>query len=340
MRRTDKLRPEAEAWEVISRAPVLHLAAVAPDGRPLLRALHGVVKDGAVWFHGSSSGEKAPALDGPAVITASRIIAEIPSHWTHPERACPATTFFRSAMMHGGVEPVLAPAQKAAALQDLMERYQPGGGYHPITADDPMYAASVRSVAIWRFVPERVCTKAALGQKKSREWKTRALEGLWASGQLSALRELSEVWEMTLWSAPSGARISVADPEHTRGAIALLRDLYWNTHSSDDAIRRAHKDVPWITAVDDTGRVVATARAIADGAKLAYVMDVAIADDWRGRGLGSAVMAVLLDHPQVRGCQRVELHTRDAGPFYERLGFTPTRDPAWRRAYRRLRQPG
>jgi len=39
------------------------------------------------------------------------------------------------------------------------------------------------------------------------------------------------------------------------------------------------------------------------------------------RGLGAAVMNLLLDHPAVRRCRVVTLATRDAQRFYGRLGF-------------------
>jgi ribosomal protein S18 acetylase RimI-like enzyme len=69
--------------------------------------------------------------------------------------------------------------------------------------------------------------------------------------------------------------------------------------------------------------LVATARANSDGARHAYVADVAVAPEYRGRGLGDAVVRLLLEHPAVRGAGLVRLATADAQPFYERFGFEP-----------------
>ena len=337
MRRKDKLRPEAEAWALLAAAPSVHLAAVLSDGSPLIRALHGVVHEGGLVFHGAPKGEKVDVMAGPAVVTAERIVAEIPSWFTHPERACPATTFFHSAMVHGRLRALEDLDEKAAALQALMVRYQPDGKYVPITASDPMYAASVRGVAVWRLEPERVVAKSALGLHKDEAWRRSALRGLWQTGQLKALRELSSVWGMSCWPAVSGAQLLLPGAEHVDGAVGLLTDQYWNQDDSDARIAEAHRGgSAWVGAVDSEGRLIATARAIADGAKLAYVMDVAVHPAWRGRGVGAAVMAVLLDHPRVRGCRRTVLHTRDAGPFYATLGFEQLHPPAWRQTWRRL----
>jgi ribosomal protein S18 acetylase RimI-like enzyme len=51
------------------------------------------------------------------------------------------------------------------------------------------------------------------------------------------------------------------------------------------------------------------------------VHDVVVAPAFRGRGIGRAVMTLLLDHPAVRGALAVRLETRDADTFYRKLGF-------------------
>lgn len=50
---------------------------------------------------------------------------------------------------------------------------------------------------------------------------------------------------------------------------------------------------------------------------------VAVLAAWRSRGIGEAIMRVLLDAARSRGATRVELHSQmHALPFYQRLGFT------------------
>ena len=66
------------------------------------------------------------------------------------------------------------------------------------------------------------------------------------------------------------------------------------------------------------GRVVSTARLLADGVCNAYLTDVWTASVWRRRGIASAVVRDLLE--RVPG-QHVGLQTDDAQEFYESLGF-------------------
>jgi N-acetylglutamate synthase-like GNAT family acetyltransferase len=51
------------------------------------------------------------------------------------------------------------------------------------------------------------------------------------------------------------------------------------------------------------------------------IQDVMVAPAWRGRGVGEAIVRLLLDHLAVRHARRIYLMTRDAQPFYARLGF-------------------
>jgi uncharacterized protein len=83
-----------------------------------------------------------------AVVSAEEVIAHLPSYFTDPERACPATTLYRSVQIHGTVRAVEDPARKAAALEALMRRWQPEGSYRPIDPTTPMYRTAVAGVLV------------------------------------------------------------------------------------------------------------------------------------------------------------------------------------------------
>lgn len=112
-------------------------------------------------------------------------------------------------------------------------------------------------------------------------------------------------------------------PESLAEVLPLLRDAYWNAGRFDDeALLRAHRHSgAWVAARDATQTLVATARAVTDRVKFAYIGDVAVAPAYRASGLGTALMTLLLAHPALRTVRRVELATRDAETFYRPLGF-------------------
>jgi GNAT superfamily N-acetyltransferase len=80
---------------------------------------------------------------------------------------------------------------------------------------------------------------------------------------------------------------------------------------------------------EPTGAQVGIARVITDKATFAYLSDVFIAPEYRGRGLSKWLMEVILAHPELQGLRRWLLFTNDAHSLYARFGFVETPDP-WR----------
>jgi GNAT superfamily N-acetyltransferase len=74
-------------------------------------------------------------------------------------------------------------------------------------------------------------------------------------------------------------------------------------------------------------RQVGFARVISDMATYAYLADVFIVEECRGRGLGDWLVESIRLHPQLQGLRRFALITRDAGPLYARHGFTAPSEP-------------
>jgi GNAT superfamily N-acetyltransferase len=74
-------------------------------------------------------------------------------------------------------------------------------------------------------------------------------------------------------------------------------------------------------------RQVGFARVVTDGATFAYLCDVYVLEDHRGRGLGKWLMDVVLAHPDLQGFRRFLLVTRDAHGLYAKLAFTPLARP-------------
>jgi len=122
-------------------------------------------------------------------------------------------------------------------------------------------------------------------------------------------------------SCSSAARRDSADD--AADAAHLLLHQYWNVDRFDlAALAAAHRrSCAWVGARDAEGHLVASARAVSDGVKHAWVYDVVVAPALRRSGVGASVMRLLLDHPAVRGAAQVHLGTRDAQGFYARLGF-------------------
>jgi GNAT superfamily N-acetyltransferase len=63
------------------------------------------------------------------------------------------------------------------------------------------------------------------------------------------------------------------------------------------------------------------ARVVSDRATIAYVGDVFVLPEFRGRGLAKWLMECVMSHPELQGLRRWLLVTRDAHDLYKQLGF-------------------
>lgn len=72
---------------------------------------------------------------------------------------------------------------------------------------------------------------------------------------------------------------------------------------------------------------VGFARVITDFASFAYLADVYVLEEHRGKGLSKWLMETIIAHPDVQNLRRFCLMTRDAHGLYARYGFKPMDDP-------------
>lgn len=107
---------------------------------------------------------------------------------------------------------------------------------------------------------------------------------------------------------------------------AMLSRAYWSIGIPKATIARALAgSLPF--GIYDTRTTphtqVGIARIITDKATFAYLCDVFIHEDHRGRGLSKWLVEVILAHPDLQGLRRICLLTRDAQSLYDRFGFGP-----------------
>jgi GNAT superfamily N-acetyltransferase len=72
---------------------------------------------------------------------------------------------------------------------------------------------------------------------------------------------------------------------------------------------------------------IGLARVVTDRATFAYVCDVYVLSEYRGRGLGKWLLSCFQSHPDLQGLRRFNLVTRDAHSLYAPLGFRPIAHP-------------
>lgn len=69
------------------------------------------------------------------------------------------------------------------------------------------------------------------------------------------------------------------------------------------------------------------ARVVTDRATYAYLCDVYVLEEFRGKGLGVWLMECVMSHPDLQGLRRFSLATRDAHGLYKKFGFAELKKP-------------
>ena len=106
----------------------------------------------------------------------------------------------------------------------------------------------------------------------------------------------------------------------------LSKHSYWATGRSLETIRRSIEH-SLAFGVYKGREQVGFARVVTDYATFAWIADVFILDSFRGQGLGTWLMEVIISHPELQGFRRWTLSTKDAHELYRKFGFTELMRP-------------
>lgn len=108
---------------------------------------------------------------------------------------------------------------------------------------------------------------------------------------------------------------------------AYLTRSYWSPGIPKGIVEKAIAGSLCFGLFCEQGRQVGFARAITDGATFAYLADVYVLEEHRGKGLGKWLVETILAHPSLQGLRRILLATRDAHDLYAPFGFKPLATP-------------
>lgn len=111
---------------------------------------------------------------------------------------------------------------------------------------------------------------------------------------------------------------------------------YWAKDIPQQTMKKAIENSLCFGVFHDSGEQVGFARMITDKATFAYLADVFILENHRGKGLSKWLMDHIVEHPDLQGLRRMVLATQDAHGLYEQYGFTPLNSPS---TFMELHQP-
>lgn len=125
-----------------------------------------------------------------------------------------------------------------------------------------------------------------------------------------------------------GFLISTDKSRLDAGAIQdfLENDSYWAQNRTPEQTKTAIENSICF-GLYEGNKQIGFARVVSDQATFAYVGDVYVIREFRGRGLSKWLMEVIVSHPDLQNLRRWVLATRDAHGLYRQYEFDELRHP-------------
>jgi GNAT superfamily N-acetyltransferase len=101
----------------------------------------------------------------------------------------------------------------------------------------------------------------------------------------------------------------------------LSEEAYWAIGRSRDTVERLISEASRVVGVYDGDRQIGFCRAFTDGLALAYLADVYVLSEYRGRGLGEELVREMVENGPFAHVKWI-LHTEDMHPLYRKFGFS------------------
>ena len=164
-----EIRSKDKIIEFLNSQETGRICSIDKEGYPQIIPMNFVYRNGSVYMHSHIKGEKLEniARNSKVGFEVDQSLEFLPSYFTHPTDASQADTLYISVVIKGAGSIVTDRNEKTYALNALMEKYQPEGGYEPITPQMKV----VDEVAIIKVIPTTIRGKYKVGQhldKRSR----------------------------------------------------------------------------------------------------------------------------------------------------------------------------
>ncbi|MDE1841115.1 MAG: pyridoxamine 5'-phosphate oxidase family protein [Thaumarchaeota archaeon] len=164
-----EIRSKEKIIEFLNHQETGRICSIDKDGFPQIIPMNFAYTNDVIYMHSHPRGEKLENIvkNSKVGFEVDRSLEFLPSYFTSPTDASQADTLYISIVIKGKASLVSDPKEKTLALNELMKKYQPEGGYEKLTPDMKV----VEEVAIIKVVPITMRGKYKIGQhwdKKTR----------------------------------------------------------------------------------------------------------------------------------------------------------------------------
>ncbi len=157
-----EIKSKEKVIEFLSSQQTGRIASIDDNGFPQIIPMNFVFINDAVYMHSHIRGEKLDNIKRNQKVgfEVDKSLEFLPSYFSDPADASLADTLYISVIIKGNASIVSDKEEKTNALNGLMEKYQPEGGYEPIRPDMDV----LKEVEVIKIVPESLRGKYKIGQ--------------------------------------------------------------------------------------------------------------------------------------------------------------------------------
>lgn len=106
----------------------------------------------------------------------------------------------------------------------------------------------------------------------------------------------------------------------------FLTETYWAKGRTLDEVKKTIEHCLCFGMYLD-GKQIGFARLATDYTVFAYLMDVFVLPEYRGKGYSKQLMKAINEEPQLQSCKVWMLKTSDAHKLYKQFGYTELKHP-------------
>ena len=157
-----EIKSKERIIEFLSSQQTGRISSIDENGFPQIIPMNFVFINDAVYIHSHIRGEKLDNIrrNQKVGFEVDKSLEFLPSYFSDPTDASLADTLYISVVIKGNASIVSDKEEKTNALNGLMKKYQPEGGYEPIKPDMDV----LKGVEVIKIIPESLRGKYKIGQ--------------------------------------------------------------------------------------------------------------------------------------------------------------------------------
>nr|ABZ08955.1 putative Pyridoxamine 5'-phosphate oxidase [uncultured marine crenarchaeote HF4000_APKG5N21] len=162
-----EIKSKEKIIEFLSSQQTGRISSIDENGYPQIIPMNFVFINDIVYMHSHIKGEKLENIKRNQKVgfEVDKSLEFLPSYFSDPTDASLADTLYISVIIKGNASIISDKEEKTIALNGLMKKYQPEGGYEPIKPDMDV----LNEVEVIKIVPESLRGKYKIGQHMDRK---------------------------------------------------------------------------------------------------------------------------------------------------------------------------